>query len=106
MVIAHNGLKLEVLLKERECKMNLTYTTTDTGYVIFNNGIAWIIQEGYIPPEFIDEVDKSFAKSAELNIAKIIADDEASKNAETDLENMQTQIDELGMSILSLIGMI
>jgi hypothetical protein len=40
MVMEHNGLKLEVLPKEREYKMNLTYTTTDTGYVIFKRIIV------------------------------------------------------------------
>ena len=85
--------------------MNLTYKTTDTGYVIFNNGIVWIIQEGYIPPEFIDEIDKSFAKSAELNIAKIIADDEANKNAENSLEEMQEDVVSAMVAITELYEM-
>ena len=86
--------------------MNLTYTITDTGYIIYNNGIIWIVQEGYIPPEFIDEIDKSFAKSAELNIAKIIADDEANKNAVNSLEQTQEDLTGAMVAITELYEMI
>ena len=86
--------------------MNLTYTITDTGYIIYNNGIIWIVQEGYIPPEFINEIDKSFAKSAELNIAKIIADDEANKNVANSLEETQEDLNSAMMAITELYEMI
>jgi hypothetical protein len=74
--------------------MNLTYTTTATGYIIYNNGVAWIRQEGYIPPEFIDPNDTSFARSAELNIAWLI---EANKPVppEPTIAELQAQIDDL-----------
>lgn len=29
--------------------MNLTYEVKENGYTILNNGVAWIVQEGFIP---------------------------------------------------------
>ena len=86
--------------------MTLTYTVIDTGYIIYDTGVLWIEQKGFIPPEFIDVNNTSFARSAELNIAKIIADDEANKNAVNSLEQTQEDLTGAMVAITELYEMI
>jgi len=49
--------------------MNLTYTTTKTGYSILNDGVIWIVQDGFIPYPA-----DTMAESAEKHIEQILQD--------------------------------
>ena len=46
--MAHNGLNLKIKVEVSRI-MNLTYEVTENGYKILNNGVVWIVQDGYIP---------------------------------------------------------
>ena len=69
--------------------MTLTYTVIDTGYIIYDTGVLWIEQKGFIPPEFIDVNNTSFARSAELNIAYILAEKAKQEQQVTDIDALK-----------------
>lgn len=49
--------------------MNLTYTTTKTGYSILNDGVIWIMQDAFIPYPA-----DTMAESAQKHIDQILQD--------------------------------
>ena len=71
--------------------MNLTYTTTATGYTIYDNGTPWIVQDGYIPHPM-----PTMSESAEVHIDEIIASANIKPiDYEARLDAMQEVIDSL-----------
>lgn len=71
--------------------MNLTYETTDNGYKIFNNGVLWIVQDGYIP--FPAD---TMAQSAELHIQDILRE-------QTVTNTLEDKISELNQNQLTIM---
>lgn len=64
--------------------MNLTYEVKGKGYTIFNNGVAWIVQDVYIPYP-----GKTVAESAENHIAFILKNREDAEIADVELPILQ-----------------
>ena len=69
--------------------MILTYTISETGYTIYDKGVRWIVQEGFIPPDCIDVNDRSFARSAEINIAQILTEKTKQEQGVNDIEALK-----------------
>lgn len=76
---------------------DLTYTTTDTGYTILLKGVPWIVQDGFIPPEY---KGATMAESAQNNINAILADQAKQQQAATDIETLKSRTSALESSQL------
>ena len=77
--------------------MDLSYRLIGQGYVIMNNGVDWIIQDVYIPyPKGTVE------ESAQAHIDAIIADNEATEQEQTTIEQLQQQIADLQDALIEL----
>lgn len=77
--------------------MNLTYEVNDNGYTIFNNGVAWIAQDVFIPyPK------ETLAQSAQAHIDAIIAENEANEQAATDFEQLKRENKEIKLALAEL----
>lgn len=74
----------------------LSYEVFDDGYVISANGSTWIDQRGFIPPNYIDLLDKSISRSAVLNIMELVKNEITEPPEITaDLEAMQIKMEAL-----------
>lgn len=73
--------------------MKLTFELKETGYIIFNNGKPWIVQDSYIPYP-----GATVEESAQNHINAIIKDNEAQPNVPTTDE----QIQELMLAVAEL----
>lgn len=81
--------------------LNLTYEVKGNGYVIYNNGKPWIVQDSYIPYPA-----DTLAESAELHIQEIIkantlVEQEPGSDTPT-MEELQEKIADLQNQITGL----
>ena len=88
-----------------------TFDVLSDGYRIYVNGNphANIVQQGDMP--YVDNTipvgtTEYYTKCAELNIAELQKEDLEAENYVTDVELLNQKIDDLGMSVLSLMGII
>lgn len=72
--------------------MNLTYEIIEKGYKILDDGIVWIVQDGFIPNEFKRD---SYELSAQAHISSIIEERETQNQNEITIENLKTTISTL-----------
>lgn len=78
---------------------DLTYTTTDTGYTILRDGVPWIVQNGFIPPDY---KGATMAETAQNHINAILADQAKQQQAATDIETLKQQVGYMQASQLAM----
>lgn len=79
--------------------MNLTYNILENGYQILNDGKVWIEQ---IAP-FIPNKDLSYEENAQAQIAELVANEEAAKQEQATLEELQQQVTDLQLALAELV---
>lgn len=79
--------------------MNLEYKILENGYQILNDGKVWIEQ---IAP-FIPNKDLSYEENAQKQIEELIANEEASKQEQATLEELQQQVTDLQLALAELV---
>jgi hypothetical protein len=82
--------------------MELTYTTTDTGYTILNHGVPWIVQDGYIPYP-----GETMEESAQNHINQIVADKQKEDESVDKIEALEAELTQTQLAlaeIASLLG--
>ena len=79
--------------------MNLTYNILENGYQILNDGKVWIEQ---IEP-FIPNKDLSYEENAKAQIAELVANEEAAKQEQATLEELQQQVTDLQLALAELV---
>ena len=79
--------------------MNLEYKILENGYQILNDGKVWIEQ---IAP-FIPNKDLSYEENAQAQIAELVANEEAAKQEQATLEELQQQVTDLQLALAELV---
>lgn len=74
--------------------MDLTYEVKENGYVIYNNGIAWIVQEDYIPYPA-----STLSESAQIHIAEVLSNYNVVPS-----DPIQDQLDAINIAIAQMMG--
>jgi len=79
--------------------MNLTYEILENGYVIKDNGVAWIEQvEPFIPDRTKSYEENAIAQIEELQQAQLKQAQE-----KTELEQLQEQVTDLQLALAELV---
>lgn len=88
---------------------SFNYEVVENGYKIWIDNVLTIVQTGFMPyPDTTHEVGtpEYYAGCAENDIAQMQAEDLAAEQAVSDVESLQVQVNDLGKTILSLIGIL
>lgn len=79
--------------------MELTYKVTEKGYIIFNNGQAWIEQKSYIPYPA-----DTMKESAQNHIDKLLEGQNAPQ-PDDEIEQLRNDLNEAVMELSLLVAM-
>lgn len=67
--------------------MNLTYEVKENGYTILNNGVAWIVQEDFIPYP-----GATMEEAAQNHINTLTADTTKAEEEENKLQTLEDRL--------------